>query len=101
MARLTLIQSQILASQIPPAPIPSPLDLNNPNWEGLGAIAATILGLAAILVTVILWRKDRKRKELSYHTVSDTPLVSFREVEELAGRLAITFDNQQVQNLDI
>jgi hypothetical protein len=80
-----------------PAPVPPILDLSNPIYQGIGAL----LGLAAIIITLVLWWTARKRKQLSYQIVSDTPLVSVREEAELKGRLKVLFDDVPAQDLEL
>jgi len=73
------------------------MDLSNPIYQGIGAI----FGLAAIILSLIFWWTDRQRRELSYQVVSNTPLISVKEEEELKGRLEVMFDKQAAQNLNL
>jgi hypothetical protein len=89
--------TQTVQATATPAPVSPILDLSNPIYQGIGAL----FGLAAILISLLLWLRDRPRKELSYQVVADTPLISVKEEAELKGRLEIVFDKQPSYNLDL
>ena len=66
--------------------------LRDPIWTFIGAA----LAIVAIVVPILLWVFQQKRKMLSYER-SVTPLLTVKE--EIAGRLKVLFDDQPVQNI--
>ena len=67
--------------------------LQSPVWQFVGAI----LTLLAILLTLALYLKQRRRKALSYAVVSSSDLLSVEE--EIRGRVKVLFDNAPVENV--
>ena len=65
----------------------------NDVFNGPTVISA-ILAVAAMGLSVFLWRRGRARKALAY-TVSDTPLVSIRS--EAGDKIQIAYDGQPVK----
>jgi hypothetical protein len=64
--------------------------LRDSSWQSIGAL----VGLVAIIVTVALYRLQRRRKSISYEVVSLTPLLSVKE--EVRDRVQILFDGKDV-----
>ena len=60
--------------------------IRDPLWQFVGAL----LALAAIAVSVFLYRLQAGRKSLAYHVISDTPL--FRVDEDIRGKLQIVYE---------
>ena len=56
-------------------------------WQFIG----TILALASIVVSIVLYFIQRRRKALSYEVISNTPLLSLEDKTE--GRLQILLGN--------
>ena len=69
--------------------------LRDPIWQFI----AVILALAAILISIFLYQKQRRRKALSYEIISRTPLLSMEE--EVKGKLQILFDKKPVQQVHL
>lgn len=63
----------------------------DPLWQSVGAI----LTLLAIFVSILLYRRQRKRKSLSYKIVSCAPLLSIGE--EIKNGLQILYNNKPIQ----
>jgi hypothetical protein len=57
---------------------------------------AVVVGIAAIVVAIILFTVQRRKKALSYEIVSETSLL--RTHEELEGRLQILFDSKPIRD---
>jgi len=55
-----------------------------------------IVGIAAIVVTVIIYMAQRRKKSLTYEVLSETALL--RRQEELEGRLQILFDSKPIKD---
>jgi len=70
--------------------------LRDQVWEFVGGV---FLGLVAIIVTIILWRTQRRRKALSYEIISRTPLLSVED--EVKGKVQILFDGNPVQDIHL
>jgi hypothetical protein len=68
--------------------------LRDPVWQ---FIATFFVGVTAIIVSIILYLKQRQRKALSYEIVSSIPLLSMEE--EVKERLQILFNNKPVQKV--
>jgi len=69
--------------------------LRDPVWQ----FVATILAVIAILVSISLYLKQRRRKMLSYEIVSRTPLLSIEE--EIKGVLKILYEGEPVQQVHL
>ena len=65
--------------------------LSNPGWQI--AINAAI-GLLTIIVSIIIYRRQRNRRSITYEVVSDTPILSLKE--EIKGRVQVLFDTKPV-----
>ncbi len=98
--------SYFLAQSTPTStPTPSPnygwLEfMRDPLWQFIGVIVALI----AIIITIyfsLRSRREKPIKRLSPVIITETPLVSIREEEELKGRLVVLFDKQPMQKPDI
>lgn len=68
--------------------------LNNPLWQF--TINATI-GVLTIIVTIMIYRKQLSRKGITYQVISDTPILSLKDV--VKGRVQILFDNKPVRDV--
>jgi len=64
--------------------------LRDPMWQFIGAM----LALIAIFLSVYLYRKQRRRKSLTYNVISCTPLLSMRE--EIGRELQIIYNKKPV-----
>lgn len=69
--------------------------LRDPLWQFIGVIFAVL----AIFITLVLYRRQRSRKALSYEIVSRTPLLSIRE--EVKKKLQILFNGNPVQQVHL
>ena len=69
--------------------------LRDEVWQFIGAF----FGLVAIIVTIVLYRTQRRRKALSYEIISRTPLLSIGD--EIKGKLQILFDGKPVQDIHL
>ena len=67
--------------------------LRDPLWQFVGAV----LGIFAIIVSIVLFFVQRKKKTLSYEILSKTPVLS--ATEEIAGQLQILFQGKVVQKV--
>ena len=50
--------------------------LRDPMWDGIGAAIGLVGVVAAIVLGVVLYRLQRRRKELGYRVLSKTRVVS-------------------------
>lgn len=69
--------------------------LRDPMWQ----FVAVILGILAILISYILYRKQGQKKALEYEIISSTPLLSMEE--EVKGKLQILFDEEPVKQVHL
>lgn len=69
--------------------------LRDPMWQFVAALLAAI----AILVSIILYLKQRRRKALSYEILSRTPLLSVKE--EIKKQLKILYDGKPVRQVHL
>jgi hypothetical protein len=71
--------------------------LRDPIWQGIGAAIGLIGVVSAIILGVVLFRLQRRRKELGYRVLSETRVVS---VEAAVGeRVQILYEGQPVSNV--
>lgn len=64
-------------------------------WQSVGVVVAIV----AIVVSIIIYRRQTKRKALTWVLKSAYPLLT--ETEELQGRLQVQVDGIAVNNIDI
>ena len=69
--------------------------LRDQIWQFVGAA----FGFVAIIISIILWRTQRRRKALSYDIISRAPLLSVDD--EIKGKLKIYFDGKPVQDIHL
>jgi hypothetical protein len=79
----------------------SPPDfLQNPVFQ---FTANAIIAIAAIVVTSIvsiwIYKRQQRRKELSYDVISEAPVISIRE--SVANRVKVEFDGQPVKEVTL
>lgn len=67
----------------------------DPVWQFVGAL----LALAAIIISIILFLAQRKRKKLSYEIISKTGILSASE--EISGKFQILFQGETVKNVHL
>jgi hypothetical protein len=67
--------------------------LESPIWQGISGL----LALAAIVVSIAIYRLQTQRRSLAYHIVTDSPLIS--EPKMLSGKVKITFGDTPVGTL--
>ncbi len=67
--------------------------LSSPVWQ---IIINAAIGLITVSVSVLIFRKQIKRKGISYEVVSDAPVLSIRE--EVKGRVKVLFDTKPVSD---
>ena len=69
--------------------------LRDQIWQFVGAA----FGLVAIIVSIVLWWTQRRRKALSFDIISRTPLLSVED--KVKGKLQILFDGEPVQDVHL
>lgn len=69
--------------------------IRDPLWQFVGAV----LALAAIIISILLFLAQRKRKSLAYEVVSQTALLSV--AEELEGKLKILYQRKPVREVHL
>ena len=69
--------------------------LRDPIWQFVGVI----LGVLAIFISYILYRKQSQKKALEYEIISSTPLLSIGE--EVKGKLEIFFNRERVKQVHL
>lgn len=69
--------------------------LRDPMWQFI----ATVLAITAILVSIILYLKQRRCKAVSYEILSQTPLLSVKG--EIKGQLEILYKGKPVQQVHL
>jgi hypothetical protein len=69
--------------------------LRDPIWQFLGVVVA----VAALLLTILLFRMQRGQKKISYEVISCRSVVSVSD--EVKGRTQILFDNMLVNDVDL
>ena len=72
-----------------------PAILRDQVWQFVGAF----FGLVAIIVSIVLYRTQRRRKALSYEIISRTSLLSIED--EIKGKLEIFFNGKPVQDVHL
>lgn len=61
--------------------------------------AEVIIGVIALVASVVIYRITRKKKQLSYEILSETPLISVGD--EIKGRLEILLDSSPVEKVHL
>ncbi len=69
------------------------ISLRDPLWQFI----AVILSITAIAITIIIFYSQRQYKELSYETISSSPLLT--KSKEIEGNVQILFDDKPVNNV--
>ncbi|MBK6646837.1 MAG: hypothetical protein IPG44_14025 [Anaerolineales bacterium] len=64
-------------------------------WQFIGAV----LGLIALIATIIIFFIQRTKKSLAYEIVTSTPLLAVSD--EVKGKVQILFEGVQVQNVHL
>ena len=67
--------------------------LRDPLWQFIGAL----IGLAALVLTIVIFWFQRKRRELSYRIDYQEPLLQIDNA--IAGRLKVLFDDTPVNEV--
>lgn len=67
----------------------------DPMWQFIGAV----LALLAIVISIILYLKQRRFKSLSYEILSCTPLLSIED--EIKGDLQVTYRGNLVEQVHL
>lgn len=67
----------------------------DPAWQFVG----TILAVLAIIISIVLFFAQRKRKVLAYEIISQTAILS--EADEVSGKLQILFQGETVKNVHL
>ncbi len=73
--------------------------LQDIDWTFVGALFTIIAVIAAILVPIIIYLAQRKRKSLAYEIVASTPLLSV--AEEIKGKLKILYEDKPVSKVHL
>lgn len=69
--------------------------LRDPVWQFIGVILAVV----AIIISIALYRRQRRHKALSYEIISRIPLLGMEE--EIKGNLQILFNGKPVQQVHL
>lgn len=69
--------------------------LRDPMWQFVGALAA----IAALVVAIVAFIMQRRRKQLSYEIISNASVLT-RE-ESIAGKLEILFEQKPVKDVQL
>jgi hypothetical protein len=67
--------------------------LRDPIWQFIGAI----LGLVAIIISIIVFYMQRRKKSLAYEIIANTSLLTLND--EIKGKVQILFEGSVVQNV--
>jgi hypothetical protein len=65
------------------------------DWQFWGVV----VGLVAILITVILFLAQRSKKRLAYYLLTETPLLSVDD--EIKGKIKIRYGRKSIQNIHL
>lgn len=69
--------------------------LRDPMWQFIGAIVAFI----AIIITIIIYLKQRRNKLLNFEIISRTPLLSIED--EIKGNLQILYNGNPIEQVHL
>lgn len=69
--------------------------LRDPVWQFVGSV----LAVAALMATFVIYQLQRQRKSLSYELISKTHLLTVRE--ELEGKLQVLYEGEPARSLSI
>lgn len=76
--------------------VPKEMDfLRDPLWQSISVVIALI----AVLVTVIVYLKQRNHRDLSYEITSRTPLLA--KEDEIGGALQVQYKGQPVKKVQL
>lgn len=71
--------------------------LHDPFWQFIIYIGVTLfVGIITVVISILLYRKQRRRKLLTYQIVSDTPVLSAER--ELADKVQVLFNGKPVDD---
>lgn len=62
-------------------------------------VIATVIAVLAIVVSILIYLKQRQRKALSYQILTQTPLLGLEE--KIKGKLQILFDGKPVEDVNL
>jgi hypothetical protein len=62
-----------------------------------GVVATLLAGVIGAVLSFVIYRKQRVRREISYQVISDVPMVSVSK--DLADKIDINFEEQRINNL--
>ena len=69
--------------------------IRDPLWQFIGALLAVL----AIIISIILFLIQRRKKILAYEIISRTPVLS--AFEEISGKLQILFEGESVRKVHL
>jgi hypothetical protein len=69
--------------------------VRDPLWNFVGVVLAII----ALLVTIVIFIVQRKKKRLSYQVISLTSLLGLKE--EIAGKIKVLYEGNEVTNVHL
>jgi len=76
---------------------PSPSLLQDPFWQFVINVAVALLvGIGTAIVAIIIFRKQRNRREITYEVLSDAPLASINKAVE--NRVEVRLDGSPVKD---
>src|SRR6266567_26044 len=71
--------------------------LRDPLWQFVIYVVVTlIVGIAGVITSILIFRKQHNRKEISYEILSDALIASLKN--DFKGRIKISLDDTQVSN---
>ena len=73
--------------------------LRDPVWQGIGAVIGVAGIVSTIILGVVLYRLQRRRKELGYRVLSQTRVVSVEA--ELAERVQVLYEGRLVSDVHL
>lgn len=73
--------------------------LRDPLWQFIGVVFTVILGLLAIIVSIVIAGKQEKRKAIFYDVLSNTSLSSFKISNKLS--MSIIFGRKRLEDVNL
>ena len=73
--------------------------LRDPIWQGIGAAIGLVAVLCTIILGVVVYRLQRRRKELGYRVLSQSRVASVEA--DLEDKLVIMYDGERVPDVHL
>jgi hypothetical protein len=77
-----------------------PQILRDPIWQFVGALVTCTCGAITILLPILLFILQRRKKSISYEILADTALIAVGD-EIIRGKLRILFEEKPVQKVSL